>query len=87
MNTNSALCFLNCVPWSDYPHETERLFYGGYTAMTIIGLSHIPSTVDYSPYIRVISMFTQCIDGMESKNGVKLSNKSGNCCRRLIKKK
>eukprot|EP01084_Bolivina_argentea_P148053 258936_1 len=50
-NSGGTLAHINCVPWSDYPHESECLWLGGYNPLTIIGLTHIPSSCDYSIYI------------------------------------
>ena len=29
-NSKHAAPFINCKPFSDYPHENERLFIGGW---------------------------------------------------------
>ena len=83
-NNKSALKYLNCVVWSDYPEENERLFIGGHYQLEIIGLHHIPSTKNYSLYVSGMNMFCRCIDGYPLRNGQKLNKKLSSIINKLV---
>eukprot|EP01084_Bolivina_argentea_P148052 258935_1 len=84
-NDKASSAYIYCPPWSDYPHESECLFEGGFSALTIIGLTHIPSSCDYSIYIGAMQLFNKCINGDASTNGVKVKSKHSNIINKLIK--
>lgn len=86
-NDRSQSWYFNCVPWSDFPYEDERLCIGGYTPLRIIGLCHVPSSTDFSIYITAMQMFYDCINGDCLTNGTKLISKYSKCGRKLVKKK
>ena len=44
-----------------YPHENERLFIGGWMPLYIIGLLHVPKSIDYSKYITSMMIITSCL--------------------------
>ena len=86
-NDKQALSFFNCVPWSDYPQEDERLFIGGYQWLDIVGIVHVPKCKDYEYYVTGMKMFNQCINGMAQANGSKVLSKYSNPLRKLVKER
>ena len=66
--------FINCKPFSDYPYQNECLFIGGLIPLNIIGLLHIPESIDYSNYIKSIMAFTRCIRGFPLLNKYKTNH-------------
>ena len=86
-NSNSAIPFINCVPWSDYPHENERLFIGGRQPFHIIGLLHVPKSIDYSYYVKTMMMLTNLLNAYKLQGGEKLLDRYSNIGKKLIKKR
>ena len=82
-NTKYSTTFFNCRPWSDYVYEDERLFCGGFCALTIVGLSHIPTSKDFGNYIKSMQIFQNCVEGFVLYS--KLSSKYSNIGRKLYK--
>eukprot|EP01084_Bolivina_argentea_P036411 67369_1 len=60
MPSNDPLStFFNCVPWSDFAHESEMLWLGGMAPLAIIDLTEVDTGISHHKYITPITLF-QC---------------------------
>eukprot|EP01083_Nonionella_stella_P177591 624637_1 len=63
--------YFDCVYWSDYPQEREKLFIGGlqlFPFKTIRNMSVRP-VQNYHAYIQVIHMFHKMVRGFAWRDG------------------
>eukprot|EP01083_Nonionella_stella_P177590 624631_1 len=69
---NDAFClYFDCVYWSDYPQEREKLFIGGlqeFPFSTILNMSVRP-VQNYHAYIQVMYMFHNMVRGFAWNEG------------------
>eukprot|EP01084_Bolivina_argentea_P113056 201584_1 len=84
-NTKGAAMYFDCVPFSDFPYENERLFISGFNPLRIVGIYDIPSSSNYNDYIQTMQIFYQCIRGYVSD--YQLSLKHVSICNKLYEKR
>eukprot|EP01083_Nonionella_stella_P215203 774736_1 len=70
-NDDTFTLYFDCVYWSDYPQEREKLFIGGlqpFPFKTIRNMSVRP-VQNYHAYVQVIDMFHRMIEGFAWNDG------------------
>ena len=60
---NTGDMYWDCNYWSSYQNENERLFIGGLCNLEFTTIRDIPLCVNYEPYIKVLNIFGDMIDG------------------------
>ena len=83
-NSRTAISYFNCIPWSDFPEEREKLFISGYNGLSICGLIHVAKCIDYKYYVSTIQKFKRCAGGRALLNGDKLTNKENKIGTKLV---
>ena len=94
-NDNIWLSFFDCVPFSRYPEEQERLFIGGRFPMMIKSVLITKTAQDFSSFFGVLSVFDFVVKGtyMEDvklppkKDHKKLQHLLGGCLGKLKNEK
>ena len=59
----------NCQFWSDYTDENERFFLGSLQQFYFKSIHNVSTKEDYEPFIRIIDILQQMIDGYPYQYG------------------
>ena len=62
-NEENSLCFLDCVPFSQYPEEEERLFMGGRYPLMVKSILIMKTAQNFSRFFGVLSVFDCVVNG------------------------
>merc|ERR1712154_572448 len=70
-NNRLNASFFDCVPWSDFVDEDEKLFIGGWQSFTFHTIRNLSTSVpqNYGIYVQVIVLFQSILrgDGIDDK--------------------
>ena len=67
-NEDRMLCFLDCVPFSQYPEEEERLFMGGRYPLVVKSILIMETAQNFSRFFGVLSVFDCVVNGSNFRN-------------------
>eukprot|EP01084_Bolivina_argentea_P128191 226626_1 len=65
-NSYTALPYLDCTPYSDFPWEFEILFIGGFQRLHIAGITTLKDNINYDEWIQSMKIFETSMMGLPS---------------------